>query len=302
MTTKRFRVACRLLMAVLVLALIGSPVLAKRSVDKSCEVSGAVRVSVESMSGTIVVTGGGSSVQVRGEVGDDVEGVELECDGGRVEITVLYPDHMKRMNAGNANLEITVPASASVRLEGLSTDQTVKGVNGKVALEAMSGDLVVEGDPEEVRAETLSGDIRISAGAGKVSAEAASGNITILGVSGEVRAETMSGNIELEAGSLDEADLATVAGNVSCRCDLSPGGRLTAEAVSGSVTLDLPDGINASFTLETFNGSIEATIGGKVRRPGKEDRYGPGRSLEFTQGTGEASVDVSVFNGKCIVK
>jgi len=38
------------------------------------------------------------------------------------------------------------------------------------------------------------------------------------------------------------------------------------------------------------------------RRPQKEDRYGPGRSLEFTQGSGAGSVDVSVFNGKCVVK
>lgn len=302
MTTNRFKMTCRLSMAALVVALIGSPVLAKRAVDKSCDVSGSVRVSVESMSGKIVVVGGGSSVQVRGEVGDEVEGVELECDGGKVEITVLYPGHKNRINAGEADLEIRVPVSSSVRLEGMSTDQTVKGVNGKVVLEAMSGDLVVEGDPEEVRAETLSGDIRIRAGAGKVAAETASGSITILGVSGEVRAETMSGNIELEAGKLDEADLATVAGNVECRCDLSPGGRLTAEAVSGSVTLDLPDGVNASFTLETFNGSIESSIGGQVRRPGKENRYGPGRSLEFTMGDGEGSVDVSVFNGRCIIK
>ena len=302
MTTKTFKVACRLWIAVLALAWMGSPALASRAVNESCKVSGSPRVSVESMSGSIVVLGGGSTVQVRGEIGDDVEGVKLECEGGKVKITVLYPDHMKRMNAGDASLEITVPAASEVRLEGLSTDQTVKGVTGKVTLEAMSGDLVVTGNPQEIRAETLSGDIRITSGAVRVAAETASGNITILGVSGEVRAETMSGNIELEAGRLDEADLATVAGNVECRCDLNPGGRLTAEAVSGSVTLDLPDGVNARFTLETFNGSIESSIGGQVRRPGKEDRYGPGRSLEFTMGSGEGSVDVSVFNGKCTVK
>lgn len=302
MTTKTIKMTCRLLAVALVLVLIGSPVLAKRTVDESCDVTGSIRVSVESMSGNIVVTGGGSSVRVRGEIGDDVEGVELDCDGGKVAITVLYPDHMKRMNSGDADLEITVPASSYVRLEGLSTDQTVKGVSGRVVLEAMSGDLVVEGSPADVRAETMSGDIRITGGAGKVVAEAASGDITILGVSGVVRAETMSGDIELEASGLEEADLATVAGSVECRCDLAPGGRLSAEAVSGSVTLDLPDSVDATFTLETFNGSIQSTIGGVDRRPQKEDRYGPGRSLEFTQGSGAGSVDVSVFNGKCVVK
>jgi hypothetical protein len=302
MTTKTIQLVCRLFTVALVLALIGSPVMAKRAVNESCDVSGSVRVSVESMSGKIVVIGGGSSIQVRGEVGGDVEGVELDCDGGKVEITVLYPDHMKRMNAGDADLEITVPASSYVHLEGLSTDQAVKGVNGRVVLEAMSGDLVVEGTPVEVRAETMSGDIHITAGAGKVVAEAASGDITILGVSGVVRAETMSGDIELEASGLEEADLATVAGSVECRCDLVSGGRLSAEAVSGSVTLDLPDSVDATFTLETFNGSIQSTIGGVDRRPQKDDRYGPGRSLEFTQGSGTGSVDVSVFNGRCVVK
>ncbi len=302
MTIRIFKSVGSLFILALVLALVASPVLAKRSVDKSCDVSGPVRVSVESMSGKIIVLGGGTSVQVRGEIGDDVEGVDLDCAGGKVVISVLYPDHMKRMSAGEADLEISVPASSYVRVEGMSTNQTIKGVTGRVVLEAMSGDLVVEGHPADVRAETMSGDIRISAGAGKVTAEAASGNITIVGVSGVVRAETMSGNIEVEASNLEEADLATVAGSVQCRCDLSPGGRLSAEAVNGSVTLDLQDSVNATFNLETFNGSIESSLGGVERRPKKDGRYGPGRSLEFTLGSGEGSVNVSVFNGKCVVK
>ena len=302
MTNKTMKMAGRLFAVALAMTLIGSPVLAERTVDESCDVSGPVRVSVESMSGDIVVLGGGSSVHVRGEIGDDVEGVELECDGGKVEITVLYPDDMKRIKDGDADLEITVPVGSEVRLEGLSTNQTVKGVTGRVVLETMSGDLVVEGNPAEVRAETMSGEIRITTGAGVVTAEAASGDIIIVGVTGSVRAETMSGNIKLEGSKLDEADLTVVSGSVTCNCDLAKDGRLSVEAVSGRVILDLPDSVDATFTLETFNGSIVSTIGGVERRPEKESRYSPGETLEFTMGSGSGSVDVSVFNGKCTVK
>ena len=166
----------------------------------------------------------------------------------------------------------------------------------------MSGDLVVEGSPAKVRAETMSGEIRITADTGEVTAETASGDIIILRVTGSVRAETMSGNIKLEGSKLDEADLTVVSGSVTCNCDLSPGGRLSVEAVSGNVTLDLPDSVDAAFTLETFNGSILSTIGGVERRPEKDGRYSPGETLEFTLGSGSGSVDVSVFNGRCIVK
>ncbi len=302
MTDKTMKMAGRMFAVALAMTLIGSPVLAERTVDESCDVSGPVRVNVESKVGDIVVLGGGSSVQVRGEIGDDVEDVELNCRDGKVDITVLYTEQRKRVSFTATDLEITVPAGSEVRLEGMSTNQTVKGVTGRVVLETMSGNLVVEGNPARIRAETLSGRILITAGSGDVTAEAASGDISIVGVTGSVRAETMSGDIELEGSNLNEADLAVVSGSVTCNCDLAPGGRLSADSVNGSVTLNMPDSVDATFKLETFNGSIVSTIGGVERRAKKEDGFGPGETLEFTLGSGSGTVDVSVHNGKCTVK
>ena len=61
-----------LLATILALAIAGTPALAERAVDESCQVQGVVRVTVESLSGDIVVAGGAAGVvSVQGRIGDE---------------------------------------------------------------------------------------------------------------------------------------------------------------------------------------------------------------------------------------
>jgi DUF4097 and DUF4098 domain-containing protein YvlB len=294
----------KILVLFLLTAVVSAPVFAGRSTEHSCEISGDVRLEMEVLSGTVEVRGwSNQEVQVSGTIGDGVESVSLDCDSrsGKVEVVTTFVNE-RRIKKGEVNLVVMIPFASQVRVEGLAADLSVDGVNGEIALETMSGELLLKGDARSVTLETMSGDVEIHGNYEAIEANAASGDILIQGTADSVEAETMSGDIRLELSALSEAELSTVSGSIQCDCDLAPNGRLEAEAVSGNVTLDLPDTIDATFRIESFNGKIESTLGGTTRRGEKTSKYAPGSELEFSTGSGSAEIEVSVFNGKCVIR
>jgi len=52
--------------------------------------------------------------------------------------------------------------------------------------------------------------------------------------------------------------------------------------------------VSADFEASTFNGSIHNDFGQKASRTSK---YAPGKELEFSNGEGDAEVELNSFNG-----
>ena len=57
----------------------------------------------------------------------------------------------------------------------------------------------------------------------------------------------------------------------------------------------MPSGTSADFNVETFSGKIVNDFGHTPRR---ESEYAPGQELQFTLGSGSATVDVESFSGR----
>ncbi len=294
----------KLLVLFLLSAVVAVPVLAGRSTEQSCEISGDVRFEMEVLSGSVEIRGWSNpEVQLSGTIGDGVESVSLDCESrsGKVEVETTFVNNQHIRN-GEVNLVIMVPSAAQIRVEGMAADISVDGVHGEIFMETMSGELLLTGDAKTATLETMSGNVEIQGNHDAIEANAASGDILIQGSAGSVEAETMSGDIRMELSALHEARLSTVSGSIQCKCDLAPNGRLEAEAVSGNVTLDLPDTLGATFRIESFNGKIESTLGGTTRRGERTSQHAPGSELEFSIGSGIAEIEVSVFNGKCVIR
>lgn len=127
---------------------------------------------------------------------------------------------------------------------------------------------------------SVNGNVKISDMTNKVEASAVNGNISAKNLSGELNISTVNGTInaeltQMKAGS--EVDLSTV---------------------NGTVNLYLPAYVDAVFSGNTVNGSINTDFGLTV----KKSKYGSSSSLSGTLGGGSSKVNLSSVNGTIGVK
>jgi DUF4097 and DUF4098 domain-containing protein YvlB len=284
-------------MSIVALASAGV-VRADRSISESVAADNAVVVSVELVAGDVeVVAWDEPRVTVEGTIGDDVEEVEIEGHGARVEIVVKIPDGSGRKGTidADAHLDIRVPRGAEVQVESLSADMTIKDVRGDVHAETVSGDVTVETRSKKIEAGVVSGDLRIAASGGELTdlaVDAVSGDVTVEGVSGSANVQVVSGDLHLE-GSVSHAEIEAVSGDVKVAAGFMPGAQVEINTVSGTVELSVAAGTSARFRVDTFSGGIETDFG----TPTRADEYGPGMELDATAGSGDARVEIESFSG-----
>jgi DUF4097 and DUF4098 domain-containing protein YvlB len=121
-------------------------------------------------------------------------------------------------------------------------------------------------------------------------ANTVNGGVTARSLAGPVRAHTVNGGCDIETQQSGEAS--TVNGSVKATLGrVSAKEKLDFSTVNGSITLHLPDALDADLEGSTVNGSIETdfpvTISGK---------WGP-RSVHGTIGRGGAKLNASTVNG-----
>jgi len=176
--------------------------------------------------------------------------------------------------------------------------------------------VVVDADPDYVRIETkhpksdnrwfgfghdssgsVSYEITVPASVNLDQISTVNGSVTISGVAGDVKAETVNG--DLEAFNLTaNVNLETVNGGISAEFDtLSGDQRVSAEAVNGKITLQLPANASARVNAETVNGSIDADDFGLEVEKGFV-----GRDLNGDIGNGDARISLDTVNGSIRVK
>lgn len=248
-------------------------------------------VTVENLSGAVVVEGWDQNkVLVEGELGEGAEEVRVESEGDEVSIEVVLPRRAK--NVEDTELMIRVPRKSSLEIETVSALVEVEGVEGTLNVETVSGSVDLRGvDVAEV--ESVSGAISLERAARSVEAESVSGAIELRGASGRLSASTTSGSIDVQDSKLETVACESVSGSIEFSGELRKGGTYGFENFSGSVVLNLPDGLSAEVEVETFSGDISSDFGGEVHR----EKYGPGASLREEYGGGDAEIAVSTFSG-----
>ena len=239
-----------------------SPALAGRAVDETRPVSADAEVSVELIAGSVRIIGWDrDEVWITGTIGDDVEELDVSSSSDRVSIEVVLPDDgRRRLRDAGADLEIHVPTGSSVETETISADVSVEGVSGALELESVSGDITIEGAMREIEAATVSGDIHLTSD-----------------------------------DPLREGEFASVSGDIEFRAALDANGEFSFASVSGDIELRLPSNTSAEFSIETFSGRIDNEFGPQAE---KDSEYLPSKSLEFSIGSGSASVEAESFSGR----
>jgi hypothetical protein len=124
-------------------------------------------------------------------------------------------------------------------------------------------------------------------------ARSVSGNVAVTGAEGSVRASSVSGDVRMEKLRATGVRASSVSGNVTVFVEaLTGNGDLRFSSVSGDVTAELPQGIDADVTMRSVSGSLDSefplTLNGRVNRNRLEARIGRGgRNLEVSTVSGD---------------
>jgi len=239
-------------------------------------------------------------VRLNGVAGDrvTVRGTGLELDGRTLEIDGGMPGR-----SGRGPVTIDVPTWATVRIETVSgevviteapTDLQVDAVDGRIAVRGGGGEMSLSG----------TGAIEVTDFRGsRLGIEGLTGSIRVAGATGSLEIESVNGQIGLERVTSRDVQVSTTNGQVSWAGPLDPAGTYRFETHNGNIVLRLPPRVSARLRVETFNGSFDtripaATTGAAERRPGPPRE----RRVTATYGRGEATVELSSFNGSVVVR
>ena len=268
---------------------------AAQPVSESYPIGPGAEVDVDVLSGTVTIVAGSSGVvEVSGTLGDGVESLEIDGDEDGVYIEVEYDEHYHGKQQVDTDLTIRVPAGVVLTVETVSATISVDGVTGELDLESVSGNVDIATMPAALDVETVSGNISVASAPADSDVSSVSGHIEIQTAGGSIDVENVSGKILIHGGVIDDGDLESVSGDITCHAMPGADGSLDIETMSGVITLVIESTLVASFDLSTFSGSIENQVGPEPRRTSK---YTPGKELCFNTGTGGPSISLESFSG-----
>ncbi|MCX5210842.1 DUF4097 domain-containing protein [Kitasatospora sp. NBC_00240] len=177
-----------------------------------------------------------------------------------------------------AVVSLAVPAGSEVKIGTVSADSTVSGVSGHVAVHGASG------------ATTLVGL------SGRTEANSVSGDVDAQSVSGELKVKTVSGGITVVAGTADRLSANSVSGAVTLDLDVETPSDIKVNTVSGAVGVRLPSLADAKVEAGTNSGDVSSTF-----EQLKVNGTWGAKKLSGQLGDGKGSLQVTTVSGAVTV-
>jgi DUF4097 and DUF4098 domain-containing protein YvlB len=207
------------------------------------------------------------AVTIRSTDGDALDGFDVQRGERSLEV--------RTQGADSADLDIQLPAGATVILEARSGDVTVANLTGDVRLTTASGDLSVRGISGALTAEAVSGDLEIVAG----------GTLRVV-------ARTVSGDLAMRAQQLLELAATTTSGDLTIAGEFVGEGPFVIETVSGDTSLAPLGDVRIEAT--TLTGDVDGRgIGRRSSRDGGPIVVGSGKgpTVAFRSTSGDLLID-----------
>jgi DUF4097 and DUF4098 domain-containing protein YvlB len=263
-----------------------------RLVDQKRSAAPDGSVSIEVFSGSVRVTGWPrAEVQVKGTIGEQAE---LDFSGTEKQTRVAIEHRGINPMSARGDIEVFVPATSRVSIEGFQATITVTGVTGAVSAETVNGSITQSGAAKDVQLQSVNGSVEATSPTGRVQVEAVNGPVTVRNASGELEASTVNGKLTVAGGTFDRAHLESVAGGIRFEGTLTPKATLGVETVSGAAEIFFPAGFAGDFTVSTFSGAITNELGPAAEKKGE---FTLGTELRFTSGAGGAHVAIETLSG-----
>jgi DUF4097 and DUF4098 domain-containing protein YvlB len=276
---------------------------AAESADTTFPAPPGARVEIENFAGDVVVrTWGKNEVRIvssrplrdcpRG--GQNRGSAEPCAPSVRVSGSVVRIEGGTWLGQGGSRItdyEVTIPATAALRINGPYADVSVEGAGGDVTVETLRGDVRVKGGNGRIDLRSVQGAVSLEQARGRIALSAVNQGIRLSDVEGDITAEAVNGAVVLRRVRSSNVSASTINGEISYEGTLRDGGRYAFTTHNGDVVLTVPDGTNATFALATFNGEVESAL------PIRLTETHGGKRFSFTLGSGSARIELESFNG-----
>ncbi len=266
--------------------------LSGQNLDETRDMAPDGHVLVENMVGRVEVTvWNKAKIEIKGNLGDDVEKVEISATDNGIQIRVR--NQRKGRDIDDTDLYLRLPLGASIEVETISADIEMHGSAGEsIVLSTVSGDVAAEASPRRLEIQSVSGEIEFVGSIARSSVETVSGDISLSGFHGEIAISTVSGDVSLIAEEVDRGRFESVSGDMKLNLAISDNGRLVSESMSGDLVLRLPEAQQAGFVIQTYSGDIRSDFGESVKVS-----KGPGSVLKYHEGNNGALIRLESFSG-----
>lgn len=219
----------------------------------------------------------GEAVVVRARDERPLDGMDVERGDRSLSLRAQRDSGfgLRRRGRHAGELDIDVPASATVVIEAASADIRAEGLTGDQRYRTASGDLVLRGVRGIVNAETVSGDLEL----------------TLDGPAERLTLRTVSGDLAVRAGRIAELQGGTTSGDLHIAGDFDAPGPYTIETVSGDLVL-APAG-DIELDVRTITGSVRSELESHRRDEDGRRRLVVGRggpTISFRSTSGDVRV------------
>jgi DUF4097 and DUF4098 domain-containing protein YvlB len=132
--------------------------------------------------------------------------------------------------------------SHEVRLSSTSGSVTAENCGDDVHANSVSGTVVVSNAKGDIVAHSVSGDVQVRKPGGRVDANTSSGTVNVRGSDGDIKAHATAGRVTIEGNPSGNNywDLKTVSGTVNIAVPSSASFHLSAGAVTGQISAQVP--------------------------------------------------------------
>jgi len=309
--------AVRWLASVILLAATQAFADSREVVNESHKVSANEKIYIEVMSGDVTIKAGSANqFTVSGKLDEKATGYMLDTKQGfsRFEMTMPRQVNYSSKDKNNmAELSFEVPVGSSVEFKGVNSNVTLNGIEGGSEISTVNGQITASNLHTIVKLTTVNGQIKVSGASGQIELNSVNGEINDTDSSGRLRYEvvngeisgrssaaevsisTVNGDAKLELDGTKQLKLSTVNGEIVAKVAGVASPRISGSSVSGDIELVLAGNSDIRVDLKaSAGGSLENKLSSDKATKAK---YGPARSLQFTLGNGEGSVELTTVSG-----
>ena len=274
---------------------------AAKALDRNYSFAADGSIEISNVRGSVTITGGNQdAVSLSGSLG---AGSRLEIAGSDKHLELRVESEQQGGWLGghgpdsDTTLVLTVPHAAALKLDLVSADSKVSGIDGRsIDVDNVSGRVQLNGAAHSIEVDSVSGGVTLevpkAGGVERTHLQSVSGDIRVSGAEGRVKLETVSGSINYGGPAVSEFNAESVSGTIDATAVPTKGARVRLETMSGHLHLHLPAALSARLTAETFSGNIQSDFGSVSKA-----EFGPGSSLDARVGEGDARIEIESFSG-----
>jgi len=253
--------------------------------EKNIATTATPRVSISNLAGKVTVRGW-DRMQVHvtytvtsPKVAVDTEQVPIKGAANKVHFTSYLTDRSQTVANPVVDYIVDVPSGASLEIHD---------PQGKVKINSIKGDASVD---------SLGGGISVADSSGHLSLRSVGGNIEIIRPSGRVEAYSINGNLHFVNPTSNRLRGTTTSGTIVYDGDFAPGGDYILSDYSGNITVLCPSTASFELDAKTVRGKLDNQFRLVRRGPAGQSFVPPGNAIFGTQGSGQATLEVTSFSG-----